>query len=84
MPEIELNTTNANEAIIYFGSGMPLSSIGIVQVFTLINTTSFNIVNKFILFFFYLKNMDIFDIYLNNIINQLISQDEKNIPIFCK
>ena len=30
MPEIELDTTRANEATICFGSGMPLSSIGTV------------------------------------------------------
>ena len=82
MPEIELDTTRANEATICFGSGMLLSSIGIVQVFTPIGTTNFHVVDTPIPFLLCLKDMDTLGIYLNNITNQLICQDGKNIPIF--
>ena len=51
---------------------MPLSSIGIAQVFTLVGITNIHVVDTSILFLLYLKDMDILGIYLNNIINQLI------------
>ena len=84
MSEIELDTTHANEATICFESGISLSLISIVQVFKPIGTINFYIVNTFTLFFLYLKDMDILGIYLNNITNQLICQNSKNIPIFRK
>ena len=84
MPEIELDTTRANKATICFGSRMPLSSIGTIQVFTPISTTNFYVVDTPTPFLFCLKDMDTLGIYLNNITNQLICQDGKNISIFCK
>ena len=84
MPEIELDTTRANEATICFGSGMPLSSIGTVQVFTPVGTTNFHVVDTPTPFLLCLKDMDTLGIYLNNITNQLICQDGKSIPIFRK
>lgn len=67
--EIELNTSYGNEASICFGSKLPLSLIDIIQVFIPVGTTSFYIINTFILFFLCLKNIDTFNIYLNNITN---------------
>ena len=84
MPEIELNTTRANEATICFGSRMSLSSIGTVQIFTPVGTTNFHVIDIPISFLLCLKDMDTLGIYLNNITNQLICQDSKKIPIFCK
>lgn len=84
MLEIMLDTTPANKAIIFIESEISLNSINIIQVSILVSTTNFYIVDLFILFFLYLKNMDILSIYLNNIINQLIYQNSKNISIFCK
>lgn len=84
MPEIELDTTRANEAIICFESKIPLSSIGTVEVFIPIGTTNFHIIDIPIPFLFCLKDMDICSIYLNSIINQLIYQNVKSITIFCK
>ncbi len=84
MPEIKLDTTRANEATICFGSGLPLSSIGTVQVFTLVGTANFHVVDTPTPFLLYLKDMDILGIYLNNITNQLICQNGKNILIFRK
>ena len=84
IPEIELDTTRTNEAIICFGSGMSLSSIDIVQVFISVGTTNFHIVDTPTSFLLCLKDMDTLGIHLNNITNQLICQDGKNIPIFCK
>ncbi len=84
MPEIELDTTHANEATICFGSGLLLSSLGTVQVFTPIGTTNFQVIDIPTPFLLCLKNIDIFGIYWNNIFNQLICQNGKNIPIFCK
>ena len=84
IPEIELDITHANETTICFGSRMPLSSIGIVQVFTPFGTTNFHIVDTCTPFFLCFKDIDTLDIYLNNITNQLICQDSKSIPIFCK
>ena len=84
MPKIEPDTTHANKATIYFGSELPLSSIGIVQIIISISTANFHDINTPIFFLFYLKDMDTLGIYLNNITNQLICQNGKNIPIFCK
>lgn len=72
IPKIKLDITRANEAIICFGSGMLLSLIGTIQVFTPIDTTNFHIVDTLTLFLFYLKDIDTLSIYLNNITNQLI------------
>lgn len=69
MPKIELNTTHTNKAIICFGSGMPLSLIGIVQVFTLVGIISFHVVDTPTPFLLCLKDIDTLGIYLNNIIN---------------
>lgn len=69
MPEIKLDTTCINKATIGFESRISLSSIDKVQVFGLIGTTNFHIVNTPILFLFCLKNMDTLSIYLNNIAN---------------
>ena len=84
MPEIELDTTRANEATICFGSGLPLSSIGTVQVLTPVGTANFHVVDTPTPFLLCLKDMDTLGIYLNNITNQLICQNGKSIPIFRK
>ena len=84
MSEIELDIIYANEATIFFRSGMYLSSIGTIQVFTPISTTNFHVVNKPISFLLCLKDMDILHIKLNKITSQLICQDGTSIPIFCK
>ncbi len=84
MPEIELNITRANKATICFGSGLPLSSIGTVQVFSPVGTANVHVVDTLIPFFFCLKDINILGIYLNNITNQLICQNGKSIPIFRK
>lgn len=67
--KIELDTIRANETTICFKSGISLSSISIVQVFILVDTTNFYVINTPISFLLCLKNMDILDIYLNNITN---------------
>ncbi len=72
MPEIELDTTRANEATICFRSGLPLCSIDIVQVFTSVGTANFHVVDIPTPFLLYLKDIDILGIYLNNITNQPI------------
>ena len=69
MPEIELDTTRANQVTICFGSGIPLSSIGIIQFFTPAGTTNFYIVDIPTLFLLCLKDIDTLSIYLNNITN---------------
>ena len=51
MPETELDSTHVNEATICFGSGIPLSLIGTVQVFTSVGTTNFNVVDISTYFF---------------------------------
>lgn len=56
----------------------------LIQVFTSIGTTNFQVIDILILFFFCVKNIDTFGIYSNNITNQLICHDSKNILIFCK
>ena len=84
MPEIELDTIRTNEATICFGSQMPLSSIGTIQVFTPVGTTNFYVIDTLTLFFLCLKDMDTFGIYFNNITNQVFCQDGKSIPIFYK
>lgn len=84
MLEIEVDIIHAKETIICFGSKMSLSFIGIVQVFILIGITNFYIINIPTPFFFYLNGMGILDIYLNNITNQFICQNSKNITIFYK
>ncbi len=84
MSEIELDTTFANEATICFGSRLLLSLIDTIQVFTPVGTSNFHVIDIFTLFLFCLKDMDRLGIYLNNITNQLIYQNGKSIPIFCK
>ncbi len=69
MPESELDTTRANEATISFGRGIPLSSIGRVQVLISIGTANFHVVDTPTPFLLCLKNMDTLGIYLNNITN---------------
>lgn len=84
MPKIEQDTTRANKGTIYFKSGLPLSLIDTVQVFISISTTNFYVVDISIPFFFCLKDIDTLGIYMNNITNQLICQNGKNISIFRK
>ena len=55
IPEIELDTIHANDATICFGSGIPLSLIGIVQVFTLVGSTNFMLLINLPHFFFIVK-----------------------------
>lgn len=84
LPEIELNTTCANKATRCFGSKILLSSIGTIQVFTPISTINFYVVDTLTPFFFCLKDMNTLSIYLTNITNQLICQNDKSILIFYK
>lgn len=84
MPEIKLYIICANKVIIYFGSRLLWSSIDIVQVLTPIGITNFHVIDISTLFLLYLKDMDIFNMYLNNITNQLICQNSKSISIFYK
>lgn len=84
MPKIELDITRANKTIIFFRNRMLLSLINTIQIFITIRIINFHVDNIPILFFLCLKNMYIFGIYLNNIINQFICQDSKNILIICK
>lgn len=53
IPEIKQDITYVNDVIIYFGSGMFLSSIGTIQVFTSISTTNVHVVDTSILFLLY-------------------------------
>ena len=69
MPKIELDTTRANKAIIYFEIRMPLSSIDIVLKFIFVGDTNFHVIDISTPFFLCLKNMDTLGIYLNNIIH---------------
>ena len=82
MSKIELDTNHANKATIYFGSGIPFRLIDIVQVFTFVGTINFHVVNPPTPFLLCLKNMDKLSIYLNNITNQFICQNGKNISVF--
>lgn len=82
--KIELDITNANKDIICFRSKMFFNSISIVKLFTLISTANFYIIDRLTPFFFCLNNIDTLDIYLNNIINKLICQNGKSVPIICK
>lgn len=66
---VKLDTIYANKAILCFESKTSLSFIGTVRVDTLVGITNFYIIDTSILFFLYLKNMDILKVYLNNIIN---------------
>lgn len=69
MSEIKSYRTCIDKSNIYFRSNISLSLIGIIQVFTLTCITNFHVVNIFILFFLYLKDMNTFSIYLKNINN---------------
>lgn len=69
MLEIKLDITCANKTIIYFGSRILLSLIDTVQLLISISTANFYVINILILFFFCLKDIDVFGIYLNNITN---------------
>lgn len=69
MSKIELDITYASKTIICFEIEISLSLISIIQVFIFVNSINFHIINIFTPFFFYLKDINIFDIYLNNIIN---------------
>lgn len=84
MLKIKLDTIRANEATIFFRSGVSLSSIGIIQAFILVDTTIFHVVNLLTPFFLSLKDINILGIYLKKITNQLICKDDKSITIFCK
>lgn len=80
----KLDTTCANEAIIYFRNGILLSLIGTIRVDILVGMANFHVVNTSNPFLLCLKNINTLEVYLNNITNQLIYQDGKNIPILCK
>lgn len=69
MAELKLDRTRAKKATICFGSGLPLSSIDIIQVLTPVGTTNFYIIDIHTLFFPRFKDINIPSIYLNNIIN---------------
>lgn len=81
MLSIELDITYTNKSTIYFGNKTLLNFITIVQINILVNITNFYIMDTSILFIFYLKNINILSIYLNNITNQLICQNNKSISI---
>lgn len=81
MLSIELDITYTNKPTIYFGNKTLLNFITIVQINILVNITNFYIMDTSILFIFYLKNINILSIYLNNITNQLICQNNKSISI---
>lgn len=61
-----------------------LNSINTIQVDIPVGITNFYVIDIFTSFFLCLKNIDILKIYLNNITNQLICQDSKNIVILYK
>lgn len=67
-----------------FGKRNTLSLIDTIQVNISISIINFHFIDIHILFLLYLKNMDTLSIYLNNITNQLICQDNKSIFIICK
>lgn len=71
MPLIKLNTTRTNKATIYFENKIFLSFICIIRVDIPIGTVNFYVVDTPILFLFYLKDIDILRVYLNNIIMNL-------------
>lgn len=78
---IKLNITYGNEATICFECGILLSLISTIQVNISVDTTNVHVVDISTLLFLCLKDMDILGIYLNNITNQLICQDGKNVSI---
>lgn len=84
MTLVKLDTTRANEATICFRNRIFLNFICIVRVDTSVATANFYVVDTLTSFLFYLKDIDILGVYLNNIINELICQDGKSISIFCK
>lgn len=69
IPKIKLDETRTIKDTIYFKSRMSLSSIGIIQICTLVGTVKIYVVDISIPFFLYLKDINILGIYLNNIIN---------------
>lgn len=84
IPSIKLNTIYTNEATTCFKSKISLSFINIVQIDVLVDTSNFYIMDIAILFLFYLKDMNTLSIYLNNITNYFICQDNKSVFIICK
>lgn len=77
IPEIELDITYINKANICFRSGIPLYLISKVQVNIPLDIINFYVMDIPTLFLLCLKDMDILDIYLNNITNQLICKNGK-------
>lgn len=69
---VKHDITYVNKTIIYFESRTLLNSINIVQINTPIDIANFYIINTFISFFLYLKNINILKVSLKNITNQLI------------
>lgn len=69
MSKIELDTIYASKATICFGSGIFLSSIYIIQVFTPVGITNFYVIDTSTPFLLCLNDMNILSINLNNITN---------------
>lgn len=70
MPGIKLDISYASETIICFESKIFFNLVNTIQVFIFVGTTNFRIINIFIPFYLYLKNIDTLTIYLTNITNQ--------------
>lgn len=84
IPSIELNIIYTNKTIICFESKTFLSFINTIQINILVDIANFYVIDTFTPFFLYLKDINIFNIYLNNITNQLIHQDNKSVFIIHK
>lgn len=69
MPKIELDTTYVNKITIYFITRVLFCLFGTIQVLTPISIHNFHFINILTPFLFYLKNINIFSIYFNNIPN---------------
>lgn len=69
MSLVKLNIIYANKAIIFIENKIYLNFFNKIWINILVGITNFYFINIFTLIFFCLKNIDIFDIYLNHITN---------------
>jgi hypothetical protein len=74
---ITLDTRQAGIAQMNFGKGDAMESIGSVNVKTLIRKIIFHILKAFTLFLISLQNMNRLKIYVNNVINEILSINGK-------
>lgn len=81
-----INKERAGEALIQFGKGAEIRSIGAVQVNTPLGVITFHIIKAPTPFLLCMQDMDKLNVYFDNTINQIVQKGDrpKHVPVIQK